>query len=129
MSRNKPSKKANRDRTDKEKLELFVKRADELLQTRLSINGCSISHNVRYESGHPIESKLEQPDEADFKEHLLTFRHFISEAEDTFLTHILNIFYVRCVNNEAKQCIVELREAYKKAKEDNFARIYVNNKK
>src|SRR5216683_4381596 len=129
MSRNKPSKKGTRSRTDKEKLELFVKRVNELQQTRLTINGCRISHNIHYEAGQTIQSKLEQPEEADFKEHLLTFRHFISEKEDTFLSRIFGILYVRCIDVSNKQSIVELRKAYETVKLHNNLQIIVNNEK
>ncbi len=40
MSRNKGSVKAKRERTDREKLELFVNKVNELQNTRLVKKGC-----------------------------------------------------------------------------------------
>jgi hypothetical protein len=100
MERNKPSKKAKRDRTDREKLELFVSKVNELRQTRLAKQGFRISHNLHYQRGQALQSNLEQPEEAELKEYLLTFRHFISEDEDTYLRRILNVFHVRSTDEE-----------------------------
>ena len=51
MGRNKPSKKTKRDRTDREKLELFVSKVNDLRQTRLSKKGFRIYHNLHYQRG------------------------------------------------------------------------------
>lgn len=126
MSRNKPSKKAKRDRTDKEKLELFFSKVNELRETRLAVSGFSIHHNIHYERGQPIQSMLDQPEETYLKEYLMTFRHFISESEDTFLGSIFNICYKRSIDEETKGNIIQLRKIYENIKIDNSMRLYIN---
>ncbi len=85
MSRNKGSVKAQRKRSDRERLELFIRKFEELQSTQLAKKGFRVQHRVRYSPGS-IESNLTQPDESDVREYLLTFRPFISENEDVFLT-------------------------------------------
>src|SRR5258708_39472111 len=93
MSRNKGSVKATRKRTDREKLELFISKANELQNTRLEKEGFSAQFNVQQRQGQPIEYNLTQPNEADFQGYLVTFRLFISEDEVVFLGRIFIIFY------------------------------------
>jgi hypothetical protein len=60
MSHNKGSVKAQRKRSDREKLELFISKVEKLLSTRLATKGLYVRHVVRYFPS-PVEYDLIQP--------------------------------------------------------------------
>ena|SRR5215469_2588937 len=126
MSRNKGSVKAKRERTDREKLELFVSKVNELQDTRLIMKGFNIEQKLHGERGQPVEFELQQPDEADVKEYLLTFRHFISEGEDVFLNSIFNICHRRLTSDEMKKNIAQARQLFELVKQQNVVSFRVN---
>ncbi len=119
MSRNKGSVKAKRERTDREKLELFVNKVNELQNTRLVKKGFNIEHRMHGKQGQPLEFELKQPEEADLKDFLMTFRHFISDSEDVFLSRIFNICHRRLTSDEMKQNLAQARQAFEKVKLHN----------
>lgn len=129
MSRNKGSIKAKRKRIDSEKLELFVSKASELRNTRLAKEGFNIQHKMHGQKGQTVEYELKQPDEADLKDYLLTFRHFISEKEDVFLNHILNICHHRLTSNEIKQNLTQAYQAFKQIKLGILVSLHVDGRK
>ncbi len=118
MSRNKGSLKADRKRTDREKLELFILKVNDLHSTRLAKMGFRIQHKIQYRP-ESTESNLNQPDEPDIREYLLTFRPFISESEDVFLNRILNICSWQLKSDEMKQNVAHIRESLERVKQYN----------
>jgi hypothetical protein len=118
MSRNKGSVKAKRERTDREKLELFIRKFNELQNTRLAKTGFRFEHRVQY-TPETVKSDLKQPDEADLRDYLMTFRQFISENEDVFLNRIFNICHQRLTSDEIKQHLAQAREAFEREKQHN----------
>lgn len=73
MSRNKGSVKAKPKRTDREKLDLFISKVNELQNTRLAKEGFSAEYNIQQRQEQPLEFDLKQPDEADFRDYLMTY--------------------------------------------------------
>lgn len=128
MVRTKGSVKANRERTDREKLELFIHKVDDLHRTRLAKTGFQVQfqYNIQIDREPLLESNLNQPDELDFMAYLSIFRHFISEKEDVFLSHILNICSLRLTSDVMKQNVAHLRESYKQVKQHNGMHLIVN---
>lgn len=127
MSRNKATVKAKRERTDYERLELFVKKVDELANTNIAKKGFNIEYTMQGGKDRPAESKLQQPDETDVKEYLLTFRQFISEDEDIYLNRIFNICHRHIVNDEVKKHLAKARQIFEGMKKNNGLSITVNN--
>ena len=117
MSRNKGAVKAQRERSDREKLELFIRKFEELRNTQLAKKGFRIQHVVRI-SPDSVESDLMQPNKPDVREYLLTFRHFISEREDVFLNHIFNICHQRLTSDEMKRSLAQARRSFERAERD-----------
>src|SRR6266700_5632182 len=127
MSRNKGSVKAQRKRSDRERLELFIRKFEELRSTQLAKKGFRVQHRVRYSPGS-IESNLTQPDESDVREYLLTFRSFVSENEDVFLNRIFNICLRRLTSDEMKQSLTQARQSFEQAKQNNGIIFQLNGK-
>ena len=111
MSRNKAAVKANRERTEREKLKLFVDKVNELRDTNLLNKGFDIRQNISWRQGNAVEFSLKEPDEGEFRDYLVTFRRFVSN-EDVQLNRVFNICHRRLINNELKQQFSLLREAW-----------------
>ena len=111
MSRNKAAVKANRERTEREKLKLFVDKVNELRDTNLLKKGFDIRQNISWRQGNAVEFSLKEPDEGEFRDYLVTFRRFVSN-EDVQLNRVFNICHRRLINNELKQQFSLLREAW-----------------
>ncbi len=129
MSNSKRNVKTNFERTDREKLELFVNRIDELRETRLAKSGFKIGRKIHGELGQPVEYTLEQPDEADLKKYLMTFRHFIAQEEDIFLFRIFGICHRKLIVNEVKQDLIQKREWLKQIEQHNWMPLEMNGHK
>jgi hypothetical protein len=125
MGRNKGPVKAQRKRSDRERLELFIKKFEELQSTELARKGFRVQHRVRYSPGS-VEYDLIQPDESDLREYLLTFRPFISENEDVFLNRIFNICHQRLTSDEMKQSLAQARQSFERGKQDNGIHFLLN---
>ncbi len=126
MSRNKRLMKANRQRTDREKLELFVNRVNELRNTRLAKIGFNIEYKLQGQQGQLVESELKQPAEADLKDYLMTFRHFISEREDVFLNHIFSICRRQLPSGGIKQNLAQACQFFEQVKLHSAASFRMN---
>lgn len=118
--------KAKRQRTEKEKLELFVSKANELRNTRLFKNGFKIQHRIYNQQDQTGETTLEEPDEADLKDYLVTFRHFIAKKEDTFINNIFSICHRKLTNNDMKQSLIKARESLRQAERFNIISFRLN---
>lgn len=126
MGRNKETVKAKRERTDREKLKLFVRKADEMQNTRLIQKGFSIQQKIYGERGRPVEFNLTQPEESDLKDYLVSFRHFISEKEDIHLNRILSICHRRLTSDEMKQNLAQARQSFEQIKQHNGSSFHMN---
>lgn len=93
-----------------ESLELFVQRAEELLNSRLILNGfgTSLSFGMDRVKGLTFSSK--QPDEELLRSFLLTFRRFISENETVFLFKIFNLCQRHLNSDRLKNYLIEARQ-------------------
>lgn len=69
---------------DDEALDLYVKRVNELLSTRLVTSGdLRTSLSMRASVDQPMELSVHEPDEEALRSFLLTFRQFVSDKEGT----------------------------------------------
>lgn len=128
MSRNKGAVKANRKRTDREKLELFVDKVNELRDTTLMRkNGLRYDFNLKGERDKPVEFRLEEPDEGELRDYLMTFRRFVSN-EDVSLNHILNICQKRLTNVEKKQQLSTVRQLWSETRQHSRLKLVMNGK-
>jgi len=128
VSRNKGAVKANRKRTDREKLELFVDKVNELRDTTLMRkNGLRYHFNLKGERDKPVEFKLEEPDEGELRDYLMTFRRFVSN-EDVSLNHIINICQKRLTNVEQKQQLPTVRQLWSETRQHSGLKLVMNGK-
>lgn len=88
--------------TDRQHIELFVRRVDDLRQTRLAKQPFSIGLEVNFSVGGDSSVKLDQPDEDDLRSFLVTFRQFISPKEPVFVQRIYNLCYQIATTSELK---------------------------
>src|SRR5579859_4709174 len=105
------TKRAARQQSDREILELFLERVDELAHTDLATSGgLSIEHHIRYDKESGLTTELREPDENDLRAYLLTFRQFISEGEPVFIGRIYNLC-ARCLtDDELKHKVADARQ-------------------
>lgn len=96
----------------RESLELFVQRTEELLNSRLILNGfgTSLSFNFDRMSGLTFSSK--QPDEELLRSFLLTFRKFLSNDEAVFLFKIFNLCQQYLNSDKLKGFLIEARQLW-----------------
>lgn len=128
MSRNKGAVKASRKRTDGEKLRLFVDKVNELRGTTLMRkNGLRYQFHLKGERDKPVEFQLEEPDEGELRDYLMTFRRFVSN-EDVSLNHILNICQKRLTNGERKQQLPTVRQLWSVARQHSGLKLLMNGK-
>jgi len=85
---------------DKTRIEIFLKRVEELKNTKIVREGYDSGFTLKWtkESG-VLNFQFNQPDEDLFRSLLLSLRHFLQEKEPTFINRIYNICH-RCLTNE-----------------------------
>lgn len=96
--------------THRESLELFVHRAEELLNSRLILNGIGTSLSFNFDRTKGLSLSSEQPDEELLRSFLLTFRRFISEKEAVFLFRIFNLCQQCLSSDKLKEHLIEARQ-------------------
>jgi hypothetical protein len=106
MSRQRANVKASRQRGDKEKLELFLALATELVTTDLAKKGFGYTHTLKGSRSEGLRQELEQPDENDLRSFLITFRKFISDNSDVYLQGIHDICYRRLTREDYRDDLV-----------------------
>lgn len=128
MSRNKGTIKANRVRTDSEKLKLFVDKVNELRDTTLMReNGLHYKFNIHGERNEPVKYLLDEPDEGELRDYLMTFRRFVSN-EDVSLNHILNICQKRLTTDELKKQIPTVRQMWSETRQHSGLKLIMDGK-
>ncbi len=124
---NKPT--GNTERTDREKLELFLRRAEDLSQKRLVQNGMPTGLGYTANTTSGFNMKLTQPEEEEFSSFLQSFRQFISEKEPVFLSRIYKICLRRVIDDELKELVRGSQEIWKKIQVVSGIELVINGKK
>jgi hypothetical protein len=96
---------------NKEVLELFLQRVEELRGTRLVQEGydSGFTMNWSQETGYS-EFTFKQPDEELFRSMLLTLRHFLMKKEPTYIYKIYNICHCSLLNEKHKKYLSKSRK-------------------
>lgn len=91
--------------SDQEQLELFVRRVQELVDTRLFRSNQLFNYQPKLAivQGQPISVEAQNPDEDDLKSFLVTFRHFTMKDEPTYFYHVCNTAYMRFTPSQATE--------------------------
>lgn len=122
-------KKDTAERTDCEKLELFVRKYNELTETALAKKGFRpiLGYIINNTSG--LNMRLAQPDEEELRSFLLALRQFISKEEPVFLDHIYNICSKRLIGDELKVLLADSRKLWAKAQEVSGIELLIDGNK
>jgi hypothetical protein len=111
MARRQLSTHKGHHRDDREKLEFFVRRVDEMGQNRLAQNPVRLGAHINLgPDGMSIE--IEQPDEEAVRSFLLDFRQLTSDNEDIFVNRVYGICQRRLNREDIKQHLRNARVAY-----------------
>lgn len=94
-------------------LDLFVRRVEELLATRLVRSGdLRTNLSMRAAIDEPVQFSVHEPDEESLRSFLLTFRQFVSDKEPIFVHKIANVLWTRLSGDEVRGHLQRARERY-----------------
>src|SRR5205807_2297126 len=119
----------NRERTDREKLELFLRKYDDLAKTNLAQKGIRTRFGYTGNPTSGLDMSLLEPQEEELLSFLPTFRQFISDGEPVFLSLIYSICSKRLADDELKGLVAGSREIWKKAQETSGIELVINGDK
>src|SRR5258708_2017465 len=109
-------KKPTVERTDREKLELFLRKVEELSERSLAKKGINTSLGYTANRTSGFNMSLIEPEEEEIYAFLPIFRQFISDKEPVFLSRIYKICLRRLVDDELKQLVADSREIWGKTR-------------
>ena len=114
--------------SEKEQLELFVERANEIRSLRLVKNGVNTGLKISWNKEKGLSLSFKDVDEDDLKSFLMTFRHFISKEEPIFIYRIFNICHKRILNDKIKCYLIKSRDHWKSSCQIGHMKFTVNRK-
>jgi hypothetical protein len=96
-----------------EQLDLFVRRTEELIATRLVRSGSlRASLNLRAAQNQPVQLTTHAPDEDDLRSFLLTFRQFTLQNEPVHAPSIHNNLWRRLTGDGVREQLAAARQRY-----------------
>jgi len=99
----------------KQRLELFIKRTEELLNLRYVNNGMGSKINLKWNAEDmKMTNEIEEPDKEELRSFLLLFRQFISNDEPIFINRIFNDCEKCLIDDSIKKEVRELRNIWEK---------------
>ncbi len=105
----------------KDRLQLFVSRANELASKRAVQKGLSHHVSVEFRQGQGFEVKEKAPDTEDFHSFLVVFRKFIMPGEPIFLHSIFNLLKKCLTDSSLSEGLKEARGAWKIVSQSGIA--------
>lgn len=97
-----------------DQLRLFVRRAVELQETPIvKKRRLKVAFRYRLKNKQVINSKLEQPEEVEFRSFLLLFRQFISNNEPIYLNRIWNLCINHLSEDRARKIFIKVKKQLK----------------
>lgn len=112
--------------TNTQRLQLFLRRADELKQTNLAQGPVSIDLEVHFRQEGDSSISLSQPDEDLLRSFLLTFRQLISNDEPIHVNTIYNICQKHCTDPDLSDLFKASRGKWKEALSTTAFRLEIN---
>ncbi len=104
--------------TPRERLELFIERADELSRTAVIQTEFSPSFHFHFDRRWGAAMANREPDDTSLRAFLLAFRQFISPQEAVYVPGILNVAHRLITSEQLRNELVQAREVWT----DNLAR-------
>jgi len=114
---------------DKTRLEIFLKRVEELKNTKIVREGYDSGFTLKWtKESSALNFQFNQPDEDLFRSLLLSLRHFLQEKEPIFINRIYNICH-RCLTNEKhKNYLVKSRKFLNEAMKSTGVHLNIDQK-
>lgn len=112
---------------EREQLELFVFRADDLAREPV-LQDFNNSFSIKFDHVEGISFESQQPDEALLRSFLLTFRQFISHDEPIYLNKIFNVCHKYLTSDELKAHLIKAREGWQKQLKEGQMHFTYNDK-
>jgi len=100
------------ERSDTERLDLYIARVRQCLDSRLISSGSLQSQLSLGFSSNRLEVSTYNPDEETLRAFLLTFRQFISPKEDVYVNRIVNLLYPALDSAELRRLLRSAREGW-----------------
>lgn len=120
--------------SDKEQLELYVSRVNELVVSRIVKEG-NLKYRTKvtfnFENASENEIIEEEPDHDDFKAFLLTFRLMIAQNEPTFFHNVRNTAFKSLKNDMPKEqeYLSGYKEQWSKVMKGEYSNISIDDTK
>lgn len=113
--------------TDDERLDLFVRRSKELLNTRI-VRAGDLKANMTISAARdqPMDLRTHEPDEEDLRSFLLTFRQFVMKGEPVYVRSIANLLWRRLNGDRIRQELQDARRRFDQAFERGSMRFVLN---
>ena len=112
---------------DREQLDLFLTRLDELRSTRLIRTGAlSDAFHVGATRGQPAVFSISVPDEDDFRSFLLCFRHLVAKKEPATLDQVANTLLRRLDADRLREFILRSRETWRRERKHGAMRLIMD---
>jgi hypothetical protein len=111
MARRHTSTQTKRQRSDRERLEFFVRRVDEMGQNRFAQSPVRLAVHIQ-SSPDGMRIKTEQPDQEVVRSFLLDFRQLTSDNEDSFINRVIGICERRLNRDDIKLHLRAARDMY-----------------
>jgi hypothetical protein len=107
--------RSNGQRSEVERLQLYVDLTEQLKTSRLVQRRPDIGLQVNWTPEEGMRTEVQQPEEEELRSFLLTFRKFVSQGEDAYFNAICNIAERRLENVDLKVRLRKARELWKHA--------------
>lgn len=115
------------DWTENECLDLFVRRAEELLATRAVQDGAfSIEFSITAGINQPLTTMSKEPNEELLRSFLVTFRQFTMKGEPVFVDRIASIVWRSLRSDELKGRLEEVRAKWRQACRQGPMNVIIN---
>jgi hypothetical protein len=115
--------------TNREQLELFVRRAEELLDLRLARNeGLQAFFNINWAATGAQTMTISAPDEDDLRSYLLLFRQFVMNKEPIFINKIYHICFQAVTSDQVRDNLKDAREEWKRNLQGSGLRVTIDEK-
>ena len=112
--------------TDRERVELFLRRVDELGELTLAREGISYGTTFTWSEGEDGRFEFRGPNEEQFMALLVSLRHFVAEKEPTFYPRIHNIVFTALRDEELRGHMVTNRRKWDTSMDTSGIGYYIN---
>jgi hypothetical protein len=112
---------------ERERLQLFIARVEELLERRLVTSGnLSANLNIKWAVDQPLSFRSSEPDDEDLRSFLTVFRQFVMKSEPVFVNYIVNVLMRELAGGIWRQHLDEARNHWTRSFKDGSRKLIIN---